>query len=489
MATASATATARKIGKIVQIIGPVVDVEFEGGYLPEIYNAVRIVSEGAADGGETVDVVSEVEQHLGENRVRTVAMKPTDGLRRGMRVIDTGAPISMPVGPSTLGRVMNVLGEPVDFPDKPIRATEHWSIHRHAPTLEDQSTELQMFETGIKVVDLLEPYLRGGKIGLFGGAGVGKTVIIQELIHNVAMKHGGVSVFAGVGERTREGNDLWLEFQESGVINMQEFEKSRAALVYGQMTEPPGARLRVALSGLTVAEYFRDAEKKDVLLFIDNIFRFTQAGSEVSALLGRMPSAVGYQPTLGTEMGELQERITSTKSGSITSVQAIYVPADDYTDPAPATTFAHLDATTNLSRAIVELGIYPAVDPLASTSRILDARIIGDEHYNVARAVKQVLQRYKDLQDIIAILGIDELSEEDKLTVARARKIQKFLSQPFFVAEQFTGLPGKYVPIAETVKSFKQIVEGQHDGVPEQAFFNVGTIEEALEKADKMAKG
>jgi F-type H+-transporting ATPase subunit beta len=483
---ATATATAQKVGKVVQIIGPVVDVEFAGGDLPAIYNAVRIVSE--AGDAVKVDVVCEVEQHLGENRVRTVAMKPTDGLRRGMRVIDTGAPILMPVGSATLGRVMNVLGEPVDFPDRPIASKDHWSIHRHAPTLEDQSTETQMFETGIKVVDLLEPYLRGGKIGLFGGAGVGKTVIIQELIHNVAMKHGGVSVFAGVGERTREGNDLWLEFQESGVINMKEMEKSRAALVYGQMTEPPGARLRVALSGLTVAEYFRDAEKKDVLLFIDNIFRFTQAGSEVSALLGRMPSAVGYQPTLGTEMGELQERITSTKTGSITSVQAIYVPADDYTDPAPATTFAHLDATTNLSRAIVELGIYPAVDPLASTSRILDPRVIGEEHYNVARSVKQVLQRYKDLQDIIAILGIDELSEEDKLTVARARKIQKFLSQPFFVAEQFTGLPGKYVPIPETVKSFKEIVDGKHDAVPEQAFYMVGTIEEVLEKAEKMAK-
>ena len=484
----TAIATEAKVGKVVQIIGPVVDVEFEGGHLPAIYNAVRIVAD-AGDSGDAEDVVAEVEQHLGENRVRTVAMKRTDGLRRGLRVVDTGAPISMPVGPATLGRVMNVLGEPVDFPDRPIVSKERWSIHRHAPTLEDQSTELQMFETGIKVVDLLEPYLRGGKIGLFGGAGVGKTVIIQELIHNVAMKHGGVSVFAGVGERTREGNDLWLEFQESGVINMKELEKSRAALVYGQMTEPPGARLRVALSGLTVAEYFRDAEKKDVLLFIDNIFRFTQAGSEVSALLGRMPSAVGYQPTLGTEMGELQERITSTKSGSITSVQAIYVPADDYTDPAPATTFAHLDATTNLSRAIVELGIYPAVDPLASTSRILDARIIGDEHYNVARTVKQVLQRYKDLQDIIAILGIDELSEEDKLTVTRARKIQKFLSQPFFVAEQFTGLPGKYVPIADTVKSFKEIVDGKHDAVPEQAFYMVGTIEEVLEKADKMSRG
>ncbi len=479
----SAVATEQKTGRVVQVIGPVVDIEFEGGHLPAIYNAVRVVGQG---GNQSIDVIVEVEQHLGENRVRTVAMKPTDGMQRGMKAIDTGGPISMPVGAATLGRVMNVLGEPVDFPDRPVLSKERWSIHRAAPSLEDQSTELQMFETGIKVVDLLEPYLRGGKIGLFGGAGVGKTVIIQELIHNVAMKHGGVSVFAGVGERTREGNDLWLEFQESGVINMQELEKSRAALVYGQMTEPPGARLRVALSGLTVAEYFRDAENKDVLLFIDNIFRFTQAGSEVSALLGRMPSAVGYQPTLLTEMGELQERITSTKKGSITSVQAIYVPADDYTDPAPATTFAHLDATTNLSRAIVELGIYPAVDPLASTSRILDARIIGDEHYNVARAVKQVLQRYKDLQDIIAILGIDELSEDDKLTVGRARRIQRFLSQPFFVAEQFTGFAGKYVPIADTVRSFREIVDGKWDHLPEQAFYMVGTIEEAVEKAEKM---
>ena len=480
----TAAPAAQKIGKVVQIIGPVVDIEFEGGQLPEIYNAVRIKEQ--VKGGAAIDVVCEVEQHLGENRVRTVAMKPTDGMQRGMRAVDTGEPISMPVGPATLGRVMNVLGEPVDFPDRPVNSEQRWSIHREAPTMEDQSTELQMFETGIKVVDLLEPYLKGGKIGLFGGAGVGKTVIIQELIHNVAMKHGGVSVFAGVGERTREGNDLWLEFQESGVINIDDPSKSRAALVYGQMTEPPGARLRVALSGLTVAEYFRDAEHKDVLLFVDNIFRFTQAGSEVSALLGRMPSAVGYQPTLLTEMGELQERITSTKNGSITSVQAIYVPADDYTDPAPATTFAHLDATTNLSRAIVELGIYPAVDPLASTSRILDARIIGDEHYNVARAVKQVLQRYKDLQDIIAILGIDELSEEDKLTVARARRIQRFLSQPFFVAEQFTGIPGKYVPIADTVRSFREIVDGKYDHLPEQAFYMVGTIEEAVEKAEKM---
>jgi F-type H+-transporting ATPase subunit beta len=382
--------------------------------------------------------------------------------------------------------VLNVLGEPVDFPDRPILTKERWPIHRHAPTLEQQSTELKMFETGIKVIDLLEPYLQGGKIGLFGGAGVGKTVIIMELIHNIALKHGGVSVFGGVGERTREGNDLWLEFQESGVINMEDPSKSRAALVYGQMTEPPGARLRVGLSALTVAEYFRDAEGKDVLLFIDNIFRFTQAGSEVSALLGRMPSAVGYQPTLLTEMGELQERITSTKNGSITSVQANYVPADDYTDPAPATTFAHLDATTNLSRQIAELGIYPAVDPLASTSRILDPRILGEDHYGVARSVKQILQRYKDLQDIIAILGIDELSEDDRLTVTRARKLQRFLSQPFFVAEQFTGIKGKYVSIADTIRGFKEIVEGKHDELPEQAFYLVGTIEEAIEKAAAM---
>jgi F-type H+/Na+-transporting ATPase subunit beta len=478
------TTASQRTGKVVQVIGPVIDIEFSGG-LPEIYNAVRIVSDGGG-GAQKVDVVAEVEQHLGESRVRAVAMKATDGMTRGMAVIDTGAPISVPVGPATLGRVLNVLGEPVDFPDRPVMSTERWPIHRHAPTLEEQSTELKMFETGIKVIDLLEPYLQGGKIGLFGGAGVGKTVIIMELIHNIALKHGGVSVFGGVGERTREGNDLWLEFQESGVIDMKDPSKSRAALVYGQMTEPPGARLRVGLSALTVAEYFRDAEGKDVLLFIDNIFRFTQAGSEVSALLGRMPSAVGYQPTLLTEMGELQERITSTKKGSITSVQAIYVPADDYTDPAPATTFAHLDATTNLSRQIAELGIYPAVDPLASTSRILDPRVLGEEHYAVARAVKQILQRYKDLQDIIAILGIDELSEDDKLTVARARKLQRFLSQPFFVAEQFTGFKGKYVPIADTVKGFKAIVDGRHDDLPEQAFYMVGTIEEAVEKAAAM---
>ena len=475
---ATATATAQAVGKIVQIIGPVIDVEFEAGHLPAIYNALSIKS-------DTLDIVAEVEQHLGENRVRAVAMKPTDGLQRGMKAVDLGGPITVPVGPETLGRVLNVLGEPVDLPDRPVQSKERWPIHRPAPNLENQSTELKMFETGIKVIDLLEPYLQGGKIGLFGGAGVGKTVVIMELIHNIALKHGGVSVFGGVGERTREGNDLWHEFQESGVIDPHDSSKSRAALVYGQMTEPPGARLRVGLSALTVAEYFRDAEGKDVLLFIDNIFRFTQAGSEVSALLGRMPSAVGYQPTLLSEMGQMQERITSTKKGSITSVQAIYVPADDYTDPAPATTFAHLDATTNLSRAISELGIYPAVDPLASTSRILDPRILGDEHYNVAKQVKQTLQRYKDLQDIIAILGIDELSEDDKLAVTRARKIQRFLSQPFFVAQQFTGLDGKYVPIAETIRGFKEIVEGKHDDINEQDFFLAGGIDEVVEKARK----
>ena len=474
-----------KVGKVIQVIGPVVDVEFADGHLPAIYNAVRVLSEKTAT-SEAMDVVVEVQQHLGENRVRAVAMKPTDGMQRGMRAVDTNGPIMVPVGSATLGRVLNVLGEPVDFPDRPVEAKEHWPIHRPAPTLVQQSTELKMFETGIKVIDLLEPYLQGGKIGLFGGAGVGKTVIIMELINNIAMKHGGVSVFAGVGERTREGNDLWLEFQESGVIDMKDMSKSRAALIYGQMTEPPGARQRVGLSALTVAEYFRDAENKDVLLFIDNIFRFTQAGSEVSALLGRMPSAVGYQPTLQSEMGQLQERITSTKNGSITSVQAIYVPADDYTDPAPATTFAHLDATTNLSRQIAELGIYPAVDPLASSSRILDPRILGAEHYDVARQVKQILQRYKDLQDIIAILGIDELSEEDKLAVSRARKIQRFLSQPFFVASQFTGREGKYVSIADSIKGFKEICEGKHDGVPEQAFYLQGTIEDVLETAAKM---
>jgi F-type H+-transporting ATPase subunit beta len=473
------------VGHVVQVIGPVVDVQFEEGHLPQIYNAVRITSEGF-EVPEPLDIVTEVQQHLGEGRVRAVALKPTEGVVRGMKAVDTGAGISIPVGRGTLGRILNVLGEPVDKLG-PVEAKEHWAIHRPAPALDQQSTSLEMFETGIKVVDLIEPYLKGGKIGLFGGAGVGKTVLIMELIHNVAMKHGGVSVFAGVGERTREGNDLWLEMSEGGVIVPGNSEKSRAALIYGQMTEPPGARLRVGLTGLTVAEYFRDAEGLDVLLFIDNIFRFVQAGSEVSALLGRMPSAVGYQPNLNTEIGELQERITSTKKGSITSVQAIYVPADDYTDPAPAATFAHLDATTNLSRQVSELGIYPAVDPLASFSRILDARIVGQEHYDVARLVKSTLQRYKDLQDIIAILGIEELPEEDKLIVARARKIQKFMSQPMFVAAQFTGLEGKYVKVEDTIRGFKEIVEGKHDDLSEQAFYMVGTIEEAREKAEKMA--
>ncbi len=467
------------VGKVVQIIGPVVDVEFTQENLPAIHNAVRITSDGF-DVPVPIDVTAEVSQHLGEGRARCVAMEPTDGMVRGMKAADTGQPIMVPVGNEVLGRVINVLGRPVDKLGE-VKAKQSMPIHREAPSFEEQNTEMQMFETGIKVVDLLEPYLRGGKTGLFGGAGVGKTVLIQELIHNVALKHGGVSVFAGVGERTREGNDLWLEMKESGVI-------SKTALIYGQMTEPPGARLRVGLTGLTVAEYFRDIAGQDVLLFIDNIFRFTQAGSEVSALLGRMPSAVGYQPTLATELGELQERITSTLKGSITSVQAIYVPADDYTDPAPATTFAHLDASTNLSRKISELGIYPAVDPLASTSRILDPRIVGQEHYDVARAVQGVLQRYKDLQDIIAILGIDELSEEDKLIVARARKIQRFLSQPFFVAEQFTGLKGKYVVIADTVRGFKEIVEGKHDDLPEQAFYMVGGIEEAVARAEQMKR-
>src|SRR5262245_7405484 len=474
------------VGRVVQVIGPVVDVEFDHG-VPPIYNAVRIHDAGDG-GGVPVDVIAEVEQHLGENRVRCVSMQPTDGLIRGTKAVDTGGPITVPVGPGTLGRVLNVVGAPVNELG-PVKAEKRYPIHRAAPSLIDQAAEMQMFETGIKVIDLLEPYLRGGKIGLFGGAGVGKTVIIQELIYNLAKKHGGVSVFAGVGERTREGNDLWLEFQESKVIDLQNFSNSKAALVYGQMTEPPGARLRVALTGLTVAESFRDDEGKDVLLFIDNIFRFVQAGSEVSALLGRMPSAVGYQPNLNTEIGELQERITSTKAGSITSVQAIYVPADDYTDPAPAATFTHLDASTNLSRQIVEIGIYPAVDPLASFSRILDPRIVGQEHYTVARAVKSILQRYKDLQDIIAILGIEELSDEDKRTVARARKIEKFLSQQMFVAVQLSGIEGKYVKIEDTVRSFKEIVEGKYDGVPEQAFYMVGTIDEALQKAEKMKAG
>jgi F-type H+-transporting ATPase subunit beta len=476
--------TSGNTGRVVQVIGPVVDVEFPAGKLPTILNAVRIVDDEKLS-TVPIDIITEVAQHLGENRVRCISMKPADGLVRGMKAIDTGAPITIPVGPETLGRILNVIGEPVDEMG-PVTTTEHWPIHREAPAYEDQSTSVEMFETGIKVIDLLEPYTRGGKTGLFGGAGVGKTVLIMELINNVAKAAGGYSVFAGVGERTREGNDLWLEFTESGIIDPKDWKKSKAALIYGQMTEPPGARLRVGLTGLTAAEYFRDKEGKDVLLFIDNIFRFTQAGSEVSALLGRMPSAVGYQPNLATEMGELQERITSTKRGSITSVQAIYVPADDLTDPAPATAFAHLDATTVLSRQIAEIGIYPSVDPLASTSKILSPLTVGEEHYKVARAVQQVLQKYKDLQDIIAILGIDELSEDDKVIVARARKIQRFLSQPFHVAEQFTGLPGRYVKVADTIRSFKEIVEGKHDELPEQAFFNVGAIEEAQEKAEKL---
>jgi F-type H+-transporting ATPase subunit beta len=466
-------------GKIAQVIGPVVDVEFPPGKLPAIYNALEVPGVKVTDiFSYSQRLVLEVAQHLGENRVRTVALSSTDGLTRGMPVVDTGAPITIPVGKSTLGRIINIIGEPVDK-QGPVAAETHYPIHRPAPSLEDQETTVEMLETGIKVIDLLEPYTKGGKTGLFGGAGVGKTVIIMELIRNIAQEHGGISVFAGVGERTREGNDLWLEMKESGVI-------AKTALVYGQMTEPPGSRLRVGLTGLTAAEYFRDEMGQDVLLFIDNIFRFTQAGSEVSALLGRMPSAVGYQPTLSTEMGQLQERITSTKKGSITSVQAIYVPADDITDPAPANAFAHLDATTVLSRALTELGIYPAVDPLASTSRILDPRVVGEEHYAAARGVQRVLQRYKDLQDIIAILGMDELSDEDKLIVARARKIQRFLSQPFFVAEQFTGQPGRYVAIKETIRGFKELLEGKVDDLPEQAFYMVGTIDEAREKAERL---
>lgn len=474
------------IGKVVQVIGPVVDIEFPPGKLPYIFNALTIAKKTGA-GNEDVDekVTMEVAKHLGENRVRAIAMSSTDGLVRGLEVIDTGAPISVPVGKETLGRIMNVLGEPVDG-FGPVQTQKRWSIHRPAPPLEDQETKTEVLETGIKVIDLLEPYSKGGKVGLFGGAGVGKTVIIMELINNIALHHGGYSVFAGVGERTREGNDLWHEMQDSKVIDPKDFTKSKVALVYGQMNEPPGARLRVGLTGLTIAEYFRDEEHQDVLLFIDNIFRFTQAGSEVSALLGRMPSAVGYQPTLGTEMGTLQERITSTKNGSITSVQAIYVPADDLTDPAPATAFAHLDATTVLSRGLAELGIYPAVDPLDSTSRILDPAILGEEHYSVVQRVQVTLQKYKDLQDIIAILGMDELSEDDKQTVSRARKLQRFLSQPFHVAEAFTGTPGKYVKLVDTVRSFKGIVDGNYDHLPEQAFYMVGVIEEAVEKAEKL---
>src|SRR2546426_2398438 len=474
-------------GKVIQVIGPVVDVEFPQGKLPNIYSALRIdQDEDKKAGTPQIRLTLEVAQHLGENRVRGVAMSSTDGLVRGMPVRDTGAPISVPVGRETLGRLMNVLGEPVDEKG-PIKTKKTYPIHRPAPALDEQETRTEVLETGIKVVDLLEPYSKGGKVGLFGGAGVGKTVIIMELINNIALHHGGFSVFAGVGERTREGNDLWHEMQESKVIDPDDFTKSKAALVYGQMNEPPGARLRVGLTGLTVAEYFRDEENQDVLLFIDNIFRFTQAGSEVSALLGRMPSAVGYQPTLGTEMGALQERITSTKRGSITSVQAIYVPTDDLTDPAPATAFGHLDATTVLDRGIAARGLYPAVDPLGSTSRILDPKIVGDEHYGVARAVQKILQRYKDLQDIIAILGMDELSEEDKVIVARARKIEQYLSQPFFVAEAFTGRPGKYVKLEDSIKGFKMLVSGELDDLPQQAFYMCGAVEEAIANAEKMA--
>ncbi len=467
---------AQNEGIIAQVIGPVVDIDFAGGTLPAIYNAINIPRKNL-EGVDEILIV-EVQQHLGEDRVRTVAMDSTDGLVRGMKAMDTGQPISVPVGPETLGRLINVIGEGIDGQGE-IKTKKKYAIHRHSPKFDNLSTRQEMFETGIKVIDLLEPYSKGGKTGLFGGAGVGKTVIIQELIHNIAKQHGGYSVFAGVGERTREGNDLWLEMKESGVL-------PKTALVFGQMNEPPGARLRIGLTGLAIAEYFRDEEERDVLLFIDNIFRFTQAGSEVSALLGRMPSAVGYQPNLSSEMGELQERITSTDKGSITSVQAIYVPADDLTDPAPATAFSHLDATTVLSRQISELGIYPAVDPLDSTSRILQPDIVGEEHYRVAKQVKEILQSYKDLQDIINILGMDELSEEDKIIVRRARRIQRFLSQPFHVAEQFTGFAGKYVKIEDTIRSFKEILEGKHDNLPEQAFMYVGTIEEAVEKAKSM---
>ncbi|WP_270166293.1 F0F1 ATP synthase subunit beta [Paenibacillus sp. SYP-B4298] len=463
-----------KKGRVVSVMGPVVDVEFERGHLPEILNAIKIDHKGD-ENSKAINLTLEVAVHLGDNKVRAVAMSSTDGLIRGTEVIDTGAAITVPVGSATLGRIFNVLGEPIDNAGD-AKSEVKLPIHREAPSFDELSTQAEILETGIKVIDLLAPYAKGGKIGLFGGAGVGKTVTIQELINNIAQEHGGISVFAGVGERTREGNDLYHEMKDAGVI-------TKTAMVFGQMNEPPGARLRVALTGLTMAEYFRDVENKDVLLFVDNIFRFTQAGSEVSALLGRMPSAVGYQPTLATEMGQLQERITSTKKGSVTSIQAIYVPADDYTDPAPATTFAHLDATTNLERKISEMGIFPAVDPLASSSRILTPEVLGEEHYNVAQGVKQLLQRYKELQDIIAILGMDELSEEDKLTVARARKIQRFLSQPFHVAEAFTGTPGKYVSVKDTVRSFREILDGKHDDLPEAAFMYVGAIEEAVEKA------
>ncbi|RAV17352.1 F0F1 ATP synthase subunit beta [Paenibacillus contaminans] len=465
-------------GRVVQVLGPVVDIEFERGQLPEILNAIKIQQKAQSANEQDINLTVEAAVHLGDNMVRCVAMSSTDGLVRGVDAVDTGAPISVPVGPATLGRVFNVLGDPIDNNGDVDRSIAH-PIHREAPKFDELTTQAEMLETGIKVIDLLAPYMKGGKIGLFGGAGVGKTVTMQELIHNIASEHGGISVFAGVGERTREGNDLYHEMKDSGVI-------SKTAMVFGQMNEPPGARLRVALSGLTMAEYFRDAEGRDVLLFVDNIFRFTQAGSEVSALLGRMPSAVGYQPTLATEMGQLQERITTTKTGSVTSIQAIYVPADDYTDPAPATAFAHLDATTNLERGIAAKGIFPAVDPLASSSRILSPLVVGAEHYEVAQGVKRILQRYKELQDIIAILGMDELSDEDKITVGRARRVERFLSQPLHVAEPFTGTPGIYVPVKETVRSFKELLEGKYDDLPEAAFFNVGTIENAVEKAQKL---
>ena len=479
MSSPEQTDVDERVGKVLAVVGPVVDVEFSTEDLPPIYQALRI-SDEAVLSSEKVDLIVEVAQHLGENRVRCVSMQSTDGLVRGMDAVDTGGPITTPVGDATLGRVLNVIGEPVDGLG-PVEAEERWPIHRHAPGFDEQATETEQFETGIKVIDLLVPFKKGGKIGFFGGAGVGKTVLIMELINNVAKQHGGYSVFAGVGERTREGNDLWLEMKESGVI-------SQTSLIFGQMTEPPGARLRVALTGVTVAEYFRDQGGQDVLLFIDNIFRFTQAGSEVSALLGRMPSAVGYQPNLATELGELQERITATKTGSVTSIQAIYVPADDFTDPAPATTFAHLDANVNLARALTEIGIYPAVDPLDSTSQLIDPRVISDEHYAVARDVRRILQRYKDLQDIIAILGMEELSDEDKVIVNRARRMQRFLSQPFFVAENFTGMQGRYVTLADTIRGFQEIINGEHDDLPEQAFLMVGSIEEAREKGKKIAE-
>src|SRR5688572_28276953 len=478
------TATTATIGKIVQIIGPVLDVEFDAGHLPELYNALKIT--GTSDTGDPINVVVEVQQHIGRNQVRAVAMSSTDGVVRGMEVVDTGGPITVPVGAAALGRILNVTGAPVDERGEIPASAERWPIHRPAPKFVDLEAKTEVLETGIKVLDLLTPYVKGGKIGLFGGAGVGKTVIIQELIHNIAMGHGGRSVFAGVGERTREGTDLWLEFRESNLIKDDNLAESSVALVYGQMNEPPGARMRVGLAGLTIAEYFRDVEKQDVLFFVDNIFRFTQAGSEVSALLGRMPSAVGYQPTLATEMGELQERITSTREGSITSVQAIYVPADDLTDPAPATAFAHLDATTVLSRAISELGIYPAVDPLDSTSRIMDPQFVGERHYEVAAEVQRILQRYKELQDIIAILGMDELSEDDKILVGRARRIQRFLSQPFHVAEQFTGIKGRYVKLEDTVESFGRVVAGEFDQLPEQAFYMKGGIEDVVEAGKEL---